>query len=228
VEINNAMLLALLQIVWINILLSGDNAIAIGLACRNLSPRHRRLGILYGTAVAVLLRIIFALAIVWLLKIPFLKAVGGMALLWIAISLARGGDQDHKVAASEMLWRAVLTIVVADATMSLDNVLGIAAVAKDNITLFIVGLLISMPLVMIGATAFTRVLDRFPIIVWAGAALLGWVAGELIVEDQSAMAALGQQPTQMQQYVVAAACAALVVMMAWWLMRRAADRAVQR
>ncbi len=176
-------LLALGQVVWINILLSGDNAIAIGMACRELPPRYRRMGILYGTAAAIVMRIGFALVVSWLMQLAWLKAAGGVLLLWIAISLARGGDATHEVKASTQLWRAVVTVMVADATMSLDNVLGIAAIARNNVPLFVTGLLLSMPLGMVGATAFTRVLDRFPVIVWAGAALLGWVAGGLIADD---------------------------------------------
>lgn len=171
--------------VWINILLSGDNAMAIGMACRDLPPRYRRLGIVYGTAAAIVMRCIFAMVVSWLMALAWLKAVGGVLLLWIAISLARGDDETHAVKATTRLWHAVLIIVAADATMSLDNVLGIAAIARNNAPLFITGLVISMPLVMIGATLFTRVLDRFPIIVWAGAALLGWVAGGLIADDSA-------------------------------------------
>jgi YjbE family integral membrane protein len=178
-------LIALAQVVWINILLSGDNAIAIGMACRDLPPRYRRLGIVYGTAAAIVMRCGFALVVSWLMELAWLKAAGGLLLLWIAISLARGGDENHSVKASTRLWHAVLIIVAADATMSLDNVLGIAAIARNNAALFIAGLVISMPLVMVGASLFTRVLERFPLIVWAGAALLGWVAGGLIVDDKA-------------------------------------------
>lgn len=181
--------MAVAQIIWINILLSGDNAIAIGMACRGLPPRYRRQGILYGTAGAIGLRILFAFIVSILMALPWLKAAGGLLLLWIAISLARGDDDAPEIRAPSRLWRAVLTVMIADATMSLDNVLGIAAIARSNVVLFVVGLLISMPLVVVGATAFTRVLDRFPIIVWAGAALLGWVAGGLIADD----AALAQR-----------------------------------
>ena len=213
-------LLALGQVVWINILLSGDNAIAIGLACRELSPRYRRLGILYGTAAAIVLRIVFALVVSWLMQLQWLMAIGGLLLLWVAVGLARGGDQDHVVAASTQLWRAVVTVVVADATMSLDNVLGIAAIARNNVPLFVIGLLLSMPLVMIGAGAFARVLDRFPLIVWAGAGLLGWVAGGLIVDDPGVRPWLREFAPQAAHYVASTLAVALVLSLAALLRRR--------
>ena len=211
-EFSASGLLALGQVVWINILLSGDNAIAIGMACRELPPRYRRMGILYGTAAAIVMRIAFALVVSWLMQLAWLKAVGGVLLLWIAISLARGGDETHEVRASTQLWRAVVTVMVADATMSLDNVLGIAAIARNNVPLFVTGLVLSMPLVMVGATAFTRVLDRFPVIVWAGAALLGWVAGGLIADDPALRPWLrGSDPATLH---LALSCLAVVLVLA--------------
>jgi YjbE family integral membrane protein len=217
-------LAALAQVMWINILLSGDNAIAIGLACRGLSPPLRKKGIFYGSAVAILMRIAFALIVAWLMQIAWLKIVGGVLLLWIAVTLALGEDDDHDVHAHEHLWRAVVTIVVADATMSLDNVLGIAAVARGNVPLFVTGLVLSMPLIIVGATAVTRVLDRFPVIVWAGAALLGWVAGGLIIEDSAIKpwleAWFPNTTESMLHYACSGLCAALVLAIAWPLKRR--------
>lgn len=217
--------LALGQVVWINILLSGDNAIAIGMACRDLPPRYRRQGIIYGTAAAVVMRIAFALVVSWLMQLPWLKSAGGVLLLWIAVSLARGGDATHDVKAATRLWHAVLIIMAADATMSLDNVLGIAAIARNNVPLFVIGLLISMPLVMVGASLFTRVLDRFPIVVWAGAGLLGWVAGGLIADDPALRPWLGGAEPETLHHVLSIVATVLVLLVAGllrqWQVRRA-------
>ena len=214
---SSAYLLAIAEVVWINILLSGDNAMVIAMACRGLPERQRTLGIAVGTTAAILLRVVFAIAVSWLLNVPYLKAVGGAMLLWIAISLTQGeSDADHEVTASTKLWQAALTITVADATMSLDNVIGIAAVANGDQWLFIPGLLLSMPLVVVGATLLTKLLIKYPIIVWAGAAMLGWVAGELIAADQALRVLLGIGGTiSVSGFAAAAAGAAFVVAIAW-------------
>jgi YjbE family integral membrane protein len=177
-------LVSVLQIVWIDLLLSGDNAVVIALACRALPPQQRRTGMLLGAGTAVVLRIVFALAITWLLAVPLLRVVGGLLLIWIAVKLALGEDEDaHVVDGSTSLWRAVRTIAVADAVMSLDNVVAIAAAARGHVALFVFGLLLSIPLIVMGATLIARLLQAVPAIVWAGAGLLGWIAGEMIVTD---------------------------------------------
>jgi YjbE family integral membrane protein len=174
----------ILQIVWIDLLLSGDNAIVIALACRNLPPETRRTGMLLGAGAAIGLRIIFALMITWLLNVPFLKIVGGLLLLWIGVKLATGEDEAHEeVEASNKLWGAVRTIAIADAVMSLDNVLAISAASHGNVWLFIFGLLLSIPLIIFGSQLITTIIERFPVFIWLGAALLGWIAGEMIVTD---------------------------------------------
>jgi YjbE family integral membrane protein len=174
----------ILQIVWIDLLLSGDNAIVIALACRNLPPEHRRTGMLLGAGAAIGLRIIFALMITWLLGVPFLKIIGGLLLLWIGVKLATGEDEAHEeVEASTQLWGAVRTIAIADAVMSLDNVLAISAASHGNVWLFIFGLLLSIPLIIFGSQLITTIIERFPIFIWLGAALLGWIAGEMLVTD---------------------------------------------
>jgi YjbE family integral membrane protein len=173
-----------LQIVWIDLLLSGDNAIVIALACRNLPAEQRRIGMLLGAGAAIGLRIIFALMITFLLGIPFLKIVGGLLLLWIGVKLAMGEDEAHEsVEGSSQLWGAVRTIAIADAVMSLDNVLAISAASHGNVWLFIFGLLLSIPLIIFGSQLITSIIERFPIFIWLGAALLGWIAGEMIVSD---------------------------------------------
>ncbi|MCZ8186865.1 MAG: TerC family protein [Beijerinckiaceae bacterium] len=174
----------ILQIIWIDLLLSGDNAIVIALACRQLPEKQRKIGMLLGAGTAIGLRIIFAIFVTYLLQVPFLKVVGGLLLLWIGVKLAVGEDDGgHNVESSDNMWRAVRTIAIADAVMSLDNVIAIAAAAGGNIWLFIFGLLLSIPLIIFGSTLLSTIMDRFPIIIWAGAALLGWIAGEMIVSD---------------------------------------------
>jgi YjbE family integral membrane protein len=183
--------LAVLQIIWIDILLSGDNAVVIALACRKLPPRQRVWGVILGTGVAISLRVIFASLVTTLMKVAYLKLVGGVLLLWIAVKLLgpeENGNGKGEIEPVENLWRAVKIIAIADVVMSLDNVIAIAAVAERfeapyNIALLIFGLAVSIPLIMAGATLVLAMLDRFPIIVWAGAALLGWIAGEIIAKD---------------------------------------------
>jgi YjbE family integral membrane protein len=181
--------LPVLQIVWIDLLLSGDNAIVIALACRNLPPEQRKVGMLMGAGAAIGLRIIFALMITYLLGVPFLKVIGGVLLLWIGIKLAKGEDEAHEqVEGSSQLWGAVRTIAIADAVMSLDNVLAISAASHGNVWLFIFGLLLSIPLIIFGSQLITSIIERFPIFIWLGAALLGWIAGEMIVGDTAIVA----------------------------------------
>jgi YjbE family integral membrane protein len=176
--------LPILQIVWIDLLLSGDNAIVIALACRNLPPEQRKMGMLLGAGAAIGLRIIFALMITYLLGVPFLKIIGGLLLLWIGVKLAQGEEEAHEqVDGSDKLWGAVKTIAIADAVMSLDNVLAISAASHGNVWLFIFGLLLSIPLIIFGAQLITSIIERFPIFIWLGAALLGWIAGEMLVTD---------------------------------------------
>lgn len=178
----------LFKIIWIDLLLSGDNAVVIALACRALPPGQRRMGMILGAGAAIGLRIIFAIFITYLLNVPFLKVVGGLLLLWIGVKLAVGEDEDaHSVESSDNLWRAVRTIAIADAVMSLDNVLAIAAAAGGNIWLFVFGLLLSIPLIIFGSQLLSTLIDRFPVIVWGGAALLGWIAGEMLVTDPIVM-----------------------------------------
>jgi YjbE family integral membrane protein len=175
---------SLLQIIWIDLLLSGDNAIVIAMAVRSLPEKQRKMGIWLGCGAAVGLRIIFAVAVSYLLNIPFLKVVGALLLLWIAIKLAKGEEEEHAdISASDNLWKAVRTIAIADAVMSLDNVLAIAAAARGHFELFIFGLLLTVPLIIFGANVLSKVLERFPILVWFGAGLLGWIAGEMLVSD---------------------------------------------
>ena len=180
---------AVLQIIWIDLLLSGDNAVVIALACRKLPPKQRKWGIILGTGVAIVLRIFFAGIITTVMTMPYLKLVGGVLLLWIAIKLltpeeAHGGGGAHgQIEPVHNLWHAIKIIAIADAVMSLDNVIAIAMAARGSWELLAFGLSVSIPLIMAGAALVMNLTERFPIIVWAGAALLGWIAGEIIAKD---------------------------------------------
>jgi len=181
-------LIGLLQIMGVNIILSGDNALVIALACRGLPGRQRVVGVWLGTMAAVVLRIVLAAAIVFVLSIPLLKLAGAAMLLWIAIRLmvpetGAAHDDDDRAASAATLWMAVKIVVVADAIMSLDNVISVAAAAGDHFDLLAIGIAISIPLVVIGSQLMLWLIDRFAWIIVAGAALLGWIAGQLAATD---------------------------------------------
>ncbi|MFC3693774.1 TerC family protein [Chenggangzhangella methanolivorans] len=229
--------ISLMQIIWIDLLLSGDNAVVIALACRKLPADQRKMGILLGAGAAVGLRIIFAFFITFLLGVPFLKIAGGVLLFWIAIKLATDEHEEHAdVEASSNLWGAVRTIAIADAVMSLDNVVAIAAAAKGHPELFIFGLLLTIPLIIMGSTLLSTILQKYPFLVWLGAALLGWIAGEMILGDVLVVGWLqGFDPalvvpdpeTQGQftavkwlHYAAAAAGAAIVIALAYFVKRK--------
>jgi YjbE family integral membrane protein len=177
---------AVVQIIWIDIVLSGDNAVLIALACRGLPARQRRLGMIIGAGVAALLLIVFTISLSALMSsLPYLRLISACALIWIAINLV-GPNQQNEADAPEAagsLWRAVRIIVVADLIMGLDNALAIAAIAGGRYLLLGLGLAISIPIVFAGSAIVLALIGRFPIIVWAGGAVLGWVAGELFVSD---------------------------------------------
>ena len=172
------------KIIWINVLLSGDNALVIALACRGLQPRQRLWGMILGAGVAVILRILFTAIVVTLMELPYLKLVGGLALVVIAAKLLVPDEEDEEgVQSASHLWAAVQIVVVADIVMSLDNVIAVAAAANGSVPLLILGLAISIPLIVAGAALIMALLNRLPILVWAGAALLGWIAGDVIATD---------------------------------------------
>ena len=171
------------EIIWINLLLSGDNAILIALACRQLPVRQRRWGVFLGALGGVILRIAFTLVVVELMAVPYLKIVGAILLLIVAVKLLIDEAEHSDVKAKPNLWSAVGAIIMADAVMSLDNVIAIAAAAHGSTNLIVFGLLVSVPIVMFGAGALLKVLERFPALVWAGAGLLGWVAGDMAAAD---------------------------------------------
>lgn len=210
---------SLLQIIWIDLLLSGDNAVVIALAVRSLPEKQRKVGIWLGAAAAVGLRIIFAVVVSYLLNIPFLKVVGALLLFWIAIKLAKGEEEAHgEVAASDNLWKAVRTIAIADAVMSLDNVLAIAAAADGHFGLVIFGLLLSIPLVIAGSGLILWLIDRFPVVIWAGAALLGSLAGGMIAHEAYVARQIAHIPHA--ELIAQVVGAALVVVIGWMWDRR--------
>ncbi|MCI0466497.1 MAG: TerC family protein [Beijerinckiaceae bacterium] len=206
--------LPILQIIWIDILLSGDNAVVIALACRSLPEGQRRLGILLGSGAAIVLRVAFTLLVVELLSLPYLKIAGGLLLLWIAIKLAGPGDPHKEIAPGKNLWSAVRIIAMADAVMSLDNMVAVAAAAKGSKLLILFGLALSIPLLIYGSTLVLALLNRFPFLVWAGAMLLGWIAGDLMGSDPNLAAWLSPLLPGFESWDGAAG-AALVPAAAW-------------
>ena len=220
--VDSTFLLSLLQIIWINILLSGDNAVVIALACRSLPPRERRIGIMLGAGAAVLLRIIFTMMVVWLMEIPYLKLIGGVLLLWIAVKLLTDETDEASVKESDTIWNAVRTVAIADMVMSLDNVIAIAAAAKGSTALIIFGLCLSVPLIVFGATLVITLLQRYPLLVWAGAGLLGWVAGSIMVSDPGWHSLLGAWPHLVDEVVGGSVGVVFVLALAWVLRKRAA------
>ena len=203
-----AVLLQILAIIWINVVLSGDNAVVIALACRSLAPDRRRKAIVFGSAAAVLMRIAFTFVVVELMALPYLKLACGVLLLILAVRLVANEEADRDIAAAPSVWGAIRTIALADAVMSLDNVVAIAAAANGSWLLIIFGLALSVPLIVFGSTLMLKVMVRVPLLAWAGAGLLGYVAGNLAASDPAAADWLTPRvPT----YGLGAAAAALVL-----------------
>ena len=227
--------IAVLQIIWIDLLLSGDNAVVIALACRKLPPRQRIWGVVLGTVVAIALRVIFAGIVTTLMQVPYLKIVGGALLLWIAVKLLSPEEdaKSNEIEAVDKLWRAIRIVAIADLVMSLDNVIAIAAVAErfeapHSYALLMFGLAVSIPLIMAGAALVMALLDRFPVVVWAGAALLGWIAGEIIAKDPLFTSALDPASVHTVAIIAATLGALFVIGVGLvrrrWLRRSAADQ----
>jgi YjbE family integral membrane protein len=229
--------LAVGKIIWINVLLSGDNALVIAMACRGLHGRHRLWGMIIGAGIAVVLLIVFTGIVATLMSLPYVKLIGGLALLVIAAKLLVPEDEDDEIAAGATLWHAIRIVVIADIVMSLDNVIAVAAAANGEISLLVLGLAISIPMIIAGAALIMFVLDRFPVLVWLGALLLGWIAGEVIEGDPAirpwlhrgfegtigryldAGSALGLPPDQGLRYL-ASILGALTVLIAGSIWRR--------
>lgn len=177
--------LAIGKIIVVDILLAGDNAVVIGMAVSKLKPELQKKAILWGTFGAIALRFLFATILMEALAlIPALHLIGGLVLLWISIQLLKGDDEEADIESKDSLRGAIITIIMADAMMSIDNVLGVVAAAGGHLEFVIVGMLVTVPLLIFGSAVFAKVIDRFPIILWMGGGLLGWVAGEMIIEDE--------------------------------------------
>ncbi|MDM0019962.1 TerC family protein [Variovorax saccharolyticus] len=211
--------IGLLKIVWINIILSGDNAVVIAMAARSLPPHQQRTAVLFGSGAAVVLRVILTVVAAKLLALPYLQIVGGLLLLWIGTQLL-SGEEDGEGEGKEYgsMLGAIRTILLADLVMSLDNVIAVAAAAQGSMVLLVLGLAISIPLVVFGSTLMIKLMERFPIIIMLGAALIGWVAGETIVSDAVLRDMLTANPWL--HYAAAAAGAAFVVAVGRWLQKR--------
>jgi YjbE family integral membrane protein len=233
-----------LQIIGINIVLSGDNAVVIALACRGLPDNRKRMGMVLGAGVAIGLRLIFIFIVQQLLAVPLLKFAGSLLLFWIAVKLLTDeeGDAHNKIAETDQLWHAIRTIAIADVVMSFDNVIAVVAAAKGSFWLIVFGIGISVPLIIFGATLVMWLIERFPIFIWVGAALLGWIAGEMMVDDRMILQTLagtpglvtsvpvtlenpvGLKPSGVLHYT-AAVIGTIVVVALGYLLRRRADRA---
>ena len=177
-------LLAILQIIIIDILLAGDNAIVIGMAAKNLPENLRKRAIFWGTAGAIGLRLIMAILFIEALdNFPALRIVGGIMLLWIGYSLLKDGDNEHNIEAKDNIWGAIATIIIADGVMGIDNVLGVVAAADGHFGLVVAGMLVTVPIIVWGSTIFVKLIDKFPVILYVGGGILGWVSASMIQHD---------------------------------------------
>ena len=221
---DDALVIAILQIIAIDIILGGDNAIIIALACRNLPSRQKRLGILWGTAGAIILRVILVFFASTLLTVPSLKLIGGVLLLWIGVKLLAEEDNldEGSIKQSGSLMEAIRTIIIADFVMSLDNSVAIAAAAKGNMVLVVFGLLLSVPIITGGSAIILRMMQRFPIIITLGAALLGWLAGDLIAHDPLLKDYMANLPDYAAKVAAGFAALAVVIIGRVLAMRRTA------
>jgi YjbE family integral membrane protein len=215
--------ISVLQIIAIDLLLSGDNAVVIALACRNLPPEQRRKGVMLGVAGAISLRVLLTFFAVSLLTLPYIKLVGAVLLLWIGIKLLIPEEEhgEAHIKADTHLWGAVKTIIVADFVMSLDNVIGVAGAAKGSFGLLVFGLLISIPMIVWSSQLILKLMDRFPVIIVAGGALLGFVAGEMLLSDTLTKVWVEKQPHWLH-WLVPALGAIVVVVLGKWLAARKA------
>src|SRR5215468_667299 len=209
-------------IVILDLSLAGDNALVIAMAVRTLPPREQFLGRVGGTFGAVALRFAFIAIITQLLRIPYLQAAGGLVLVWIAVKLLRqdAGGEGQEVRHGTTLWEAIWVIIVADIIMSLDNVLAVAAASHGDLALVIFGIGLSIPIVICGAGFLAKLMNRFQWIVWLGGGILGWMAGEMVVEDRNLHAWL-EPLTGFLPWTLPAVLAAALISLGWWLARRA-------
>jgi len=228
--LTGAFWIAVGQIILIDILLGGDNAVVIALACRGLPPKQRKLGIIYGTAGAIILRVVLIAFALALLAIPYLKLVGGVLLVWIGVKLLLpqdDGDEHGNIQSSDKLWGAVKTVIVADLVMSVDNVLAIAGAAQGagqhQLPLVIFGLLVSIPIIVAGSQIVLKLMDRFPFIITLGAMLLGWIAGQMMYTDPGMRPWMPDGKTW--EYAAAATGALLVLILGKWVFGKRGESA---
>jgi YjbE family integral membrane protein len=210
----------LLKIIGVNVVLSGDNAVVIALAARQLPPKQQKQAVIFGSGAAIILRIVLTLVAVALLALPWLKLIGSVLLLWIGVKLLVPEEGGEDLDVGDSMISAIRTILIADLVMSLDNVIAVAAAAEGSVTLLVLGLAISIPLVIFGATLLIKLMERFPVIITIGAALIGFVAGEMAWEDQ-AIAEFTSHFAKWFKYLLAVASALFVVALGKWLARRA-------
>jgi YjbE family integral membrane protein len=223
-------------IIWVNLLLSGDNAVVIALAARSLPPRQQKLAVFWGSAAAVILRVILTVFAVALLTLPWLKLIGGALLLWIGVKLIVPEEDEAEVASSDNLWSAVKIILIADLVMSLDNVIAVAAAADSaaptpdlaamKYTLLVLGLAISIPIVIFGSVMMLKIMERFPVIITLGAGLLGWIAGDIMVTDPAVTGWVKANAAWLHEWKVAPLAGTVVVVaLGKWLEKRSARKA---
>jgi YjbE family integral membrane protein len=225
VTLDQQFFVSLLQIIWIDILLSGDNAVVIALACRSLPDRQRKWGIICGAGAAIALRVLFATFVVFLLGVPYLKIIGSLLLFWIAVKLMlpEEGGHGETVKSGNSLMSAIRTIVIADAVMSLDNVIAIAAASHGRVELLVLGLLISIPLIVYGSTLVLKALERFPLLITAGGALLGWIAGDVLVTDPVLVGWVEREVRYLHDWHIAPIAGALFVVVVGLSLARAIE-----
>jgi len=216
---------ALGSIIWVNIILSGDNAVVIALAARSLPPQQQKQAIFWGSAAAIVLRVVLTVIAVEMLKWPYLKIIGALLLLYIGVTLMLDDEDEEGDVGKQTggLLVAIRTILIADLVMSLDNVLAVAAAAKGNIPLLVIGLALSIPLIIFGSTLLLKVMERFPIIITLGAALLGFLAGEMLLTDPAVTARFGELSHEVVNGAGAIG-AVIVVAVGLWMQRRARGR----
>jgi YjbE family integral membrane protein len=222
---------AALEIALVDLLLSGDNAVIIAMACRGLPRRQRKWGLIIGAGVSVTLLVVFAGVLARLMHLPYVRLIGGVALIYISARLLVTEErEENEIEASAQLWRAVWTVFLADLVMSFDNILAVVQVARGDLVLLAVGLAVSIPIVIAGAALVARLLDRLPILIWAGSALLGWVAGQTIVGDGAVVNLVSGDAASAQslKWLAGAAGAVLVIVLGglWRRWRSASSSAL--
>jgi len=236
--VSAAFWVGLVKIIGVNIILSGDNAVVIALAARSLPPKQQTQAIIWGSGAAIVMRIILTLFAVALLTLPWLKIIGSVLLFWIGVKLLVPEEDDAEIEASTQLLSAIKTILIADLVMSLDNVIAVAAAAGGSILLLILGLAISIPLVIFGATLLLKLMERFPVIITIGGALIGWVAGEMLVTDPALegwLTGLGVEFVQAKPTIAGLSLellaggvgVVLVVALGKWLAKRNQERSAE-